>query len=119
MSALLPGATIGIIGGGQLARMMTLEARRMGYRVGILAPSADDPAVPLADLWIPGAINDADAGERLAKSVDVVTVDSEHVPASLLAYLELICPVRPSSRVLRTPSWRTSRGRRTRSPGTT
>jgi 5-(carboxyamino)imidazole ribonucleotide synthase len=101
MSALLPGATIGIIGGGQLARMMTLEARRMGYRVCILAPNADDPAVPLADLWIPGAMSDADAGQRLAKSVDVITVDSEHVPASLLADLELICPVRPSSRVLR------------------
>jgi len=101
MSGLLPGATIGIIGGGQLARMMTLEARRMGYRVCVMAPNANDPAVPLADLWIPGAIDDVDAGERLAKSVDVITVDSEHVPASLLAYLELLRPVRPSSRVLR------------------
>jgi len=101
MRALLPGATIGIIGGGQLARMMAVEARRMGYRVCVMAPDANDPAVPLADQWIPGAIDDVDAGERLAKSVDVITVDSEHVPASLLAYLELIRPVRPSSRVLR------------------
>lgn len=101
MSGLLPGATIGIIGGGQLARMMTLEARRMGYRVCIMAPDAHDPAVPLADSWIPGAIDDVEAGERLAKSADVITVDSEHVPASLLAYLELLRPVRPSSRVLR------------------
>ncbi|MGB5266286.1 MAG: hypothetical protein WBN30_06845, partial [Polyangiales bacterium] len=86
----LPGATVGIIGGGQLARMMALEARRMGYRVCVLAPKADDPAVPLADLWIPGEIDDVEAAERLAKSADVVTVDSEHVPASLLAYIELI-----------------------------
>ncbi|MGB5348976.1 MAG: 5-(carboxyamino)imidazole ribonucleotide synthase [Polyangiales bacterium] len=98
----LPGATVGIIGGGQLARMMALEARRMGYRVCVLAPKADDPAVPLADLWIPGEIDDVEAAERLAKSADVVTVDSEHVPASLLAYLELIRPVRPSPSVLRT-----------------
>jgi 5-(carboxyamino)imidazole ribonucleotide synthase len=101
MSEILPGATIGIIGGGQLARMMTLEARRMGYRVCVLAPKPDEPAVPLADLWIRGAIDDVEAAERLAKVVDVVTVDSEHVPASLLAYVELLCPVRPSSRVLR------------------
>jgi 5-(carboxyamino)imidazole ribonucleotide synthase len=101
MSGLLPGATIGIIGGGQLARMMTLEARRMGYRICVMAPNANDPAVPLADRWIPGAIDDVEAGELLAKSADVITVDSEHVPASLLAYLELLRPVRPSSRVLR------------------
>jgi len=98
----LPGATVGIIGGGQLARMMAIEARRMGYRVCVLAPQADEPAVPLADVWIPGAIDDVEAAERLAKSVDVVTVDSEHVPASLLAYIELIRPVRPSPSVLRT-----------------
>ncbi|MGB5284324.1 MAG: 5-(carboxyamino)imidazole ribonucleotide synthase, partial [Polyangiales bacterium] len=98
----LPGATVGIIGGGQLARMMAIEARRMGYRVCVLAPHADEPAVPLADVWIAGAIDDVEAAERLAKSVDVVTVDSEHVPASLLAYIELIRPVRPSPSVLRT-----------------
>jgi 5-(carboxyamino)imidazole ribonucleotide synthase len=102
MSTHLPGTTIGVIGGGQLARMMALEARRMGYRVAVLAARPDEPAVPLADLWIPGAIDDVDAAERLAKSVDVITVDSEHVPASLLAYIELFCPVRPSPDVLRT-----------------
>lgn len=102
MSALLPGATIGIIGGGQLARMMILEARRMGYRVAVMAPNADDPAVPLADRWVPGALDDVEAGAELARLADVITVDSEHVPASLLAYLELMKPVRPSPRVLRT-----------------
>lgn len=111
MSALLPGATIGIIGGGQLARMMTLEARRMGYRVCIMAPNANDPAVPLADQWVRGELDDVEAGERLAKSVDVITVDSEHVPATLLAGLELLRPVRPSSRVLRlVQDRRTQRG---------
>ena len=102
MSAILPGATIGIMGGGQLARMMALEARRMGYRVCVLAPDPEAPAVSLADLWIRGGIDDAAAAERFARSVDVITVDSEHVPASLLAQLGLMLPVRPSPQVLRT-----------------
>jgi len=102
MSALLPGATIGIIGGGQLARMMILEARRMGYRACVLSPDPAAPAVSLADRWIEGNLDDVEAGERFARSVDVITVDTEHVPASVLAELELLRPVRPSSQVLRT-----------------
>jgi len=102
MKAMLPGSTIGVIGGGQLARMMILEARRMGYRVAVLAPSEGEAAVPLADVWIPGAVGDAEAAARLAESSDVVTIDTEHVPASILERLELTRPVRPSSAVLRT-----------------
>ena len=102
MSTILPGATIGIIGGGQLARMMTLEARRMGYRVAVLDQSAQAPAPPLADFWVPGAVDDVEAAKRLAKIADVITVDTEHVPASLLASLERIVPTRPSASVLRT-----------------
>ena len=55
---------IGVIGGGQLARMMILEARRMGYRVCVMAPEAHEPAVPLADHWIPGALDDVEAAKR-------------------------------------------------------
>lgn len=102
MSALLPGATLGIIGGGQLARMMTLEAKRMGYRVCVLTPAGDDPTVALADQWVEGSLDDADAAEQLARASDVVTVDTEHVPASMLAELERIVPVRPSASVLGT-----------------
>ena len=102
MSSLLPGATLGIIGGGQLSRMMTLEARRMGYRVAVLADDPLAPAVSLADRWIRGQLDDVEAAEQLAEISDVVTVDTEHVPASMLAYLELIKAVRPSSSVLRT-----------------
>lgn len=102
MSALLPGATLGIIGGGQLARMMTLEARRMGYRVCVLSAEADDPTVSLADQWVEGALDDPAAAEKLAEASSVVTVDTEHVPASILADLERLRPVRPSSSVLRT-----------------
>ena len=102
MSAWPPGATVGIIGGGQLARMMTLEARRMGYRVAVLSPEAHDPTVSLADHWVPGALDDPDAAKRLAEASTVVTVDTEHVPAPILSSLELIAPVRPSSAVIRT-----------------
>jgi 5-(carboxyamino)imidazole ribonucleotide synthase len=102
MSTLLPGATLGIIGGGQLARMMTLEARRMGYRVCLLSPDPSAPAAGLADQWVRGSLDDVDAAEKLAEVSDVITVDTEHVPASMLAYLELLRPVRPSSSVLRT-----------------
>ena len=102
MSVLLPGATIGVIGGGQLARMMSLEARRMGYRVCVVTPQEHDPAAPLADEWIAGTMDDVDAGLQLAAVSDVITVDSEHVPASLLARLEEHVSVRPSAHVLRT-----------------
>ena len=102
MSALLPGATLGIIGGGQLARMMALEARRMGYRVAVLDPNENSPAVPLANLWIASRIDDSTGAEQLAKRADAVTIDTEHVPASILAHLERFGPVRPSSSVLRT-----------------
>ena len=102
MSALLPGATVGIIGGGQLARMMALEARRMGYRIAVLTPEETDPTVSLADVWVPGTWDDAEAAARLAKASSVVTVDTEHIPASILEKLEPAVPVRPSPSVLHT-----------------
>lgn len=102
MSPLLPGATIGIIGGGQLARMMTFEARRMGYRVSVLSPDRRAPSVSLADHWVEGELDDIEAAEKLAELSDVVTVDTEHVPASMLAQLEHLVLVRPSASVLRT-----------------
>lgn len=98
---LMPGATIGVIGGGQLARMMILEARRMGYRVAVLSP-VNESAATLADEWVEGELDDVDAASRLAQVVDVITLDTEHVPASLLEHLERSRPVRPSSSVLRT-----------------
>lgn len=81
---------------------MTLEARRMGYRVCVLADDPLAPAVSLADRWVRGRLDDVEAGERLASMCDVVTVDTEHVPADMLADLEHLRPVRPSSSVLRT-----------------
>ncbi len=102
MTSLLPGSTVGIIGGGQLARMMVLEARRMGYRSCVLSPRNSDPAVDLSNEWVAGEVDDEEAAKRLARRSDVITVDTEHVPASILEDLALIRPVRPSASVLRT-----------------
>ncbi len=101
MSPILPGSTIGIIGGGQLARMMALEARRMGYRIAVLDPDPTGPAAQVADVCITGAFDDLAAGRRLAACSDVVTIDTEHVPADLLQELAALTPVRPSANVLR------------------
>ncbi|MCS6797864.1 MAG: 5-(carboxyamino)imidazole ribonucleotide synthase [Myxococcota bacterium] len=99
---LLPGATLGILGGGQLARMMALEARRMGYRVRVLDPDPHGPAASVADGCVAGAFDDAEAAIRLATTVDVVTLDTEHVPAEVLERVQCIVPLRPSASVLRT-----------------
>jgi 5-(carboxyamino)imidazole ribonucleotide synthase len=99
---LLPGATLGVLGGGQLGRMMALSARRMGYRVVVLDPSPRCPTAQVADGFVVGALDDLDSARHLAKQVDVITLDTEHVPAELLAELETIVPVRPGASVLRT-----------------
>ncbi len=98
----LPGGTIGVLGGGQLGRMMALAARRMGYRVIVLDPSARCPTAQVSDGVVVGALDDPDAARHLARQVDVITLDTEHVPAALLAELEQIAPVRPGAAVLRT-----------------
>jgi 5-(carboxyamino)imidazole ribonucleotide synthase len=99
---LLPGATIGIVGGGQLGRMMALAARRMGYRVAVLDPDPSGPAGQVADIAIGARFDDAEAALRLARQCQVVTLDLEHVPASVIGEVERICPVRPSSSVMAT-----------------
>jgi len=101
VSPIYPGGTIGIIGGGQLARMIALEARRMGYRIAVLDPNPQGSAARVADVVFTGAFGDAQAAHEMAAQCDVITIDSEHVPADLLQDLEATVPVRPSSNVLR------------------
>jgi len=100
--ALGPGATIGILGGGQLGRMMAVVARQMGYRIIVLDPNPRCPTAQVSDGVVVGALDDVDAGKHLASQVDVITLDTEHVPADVLSVLESITPVRPSAQVLRT-----------------
>jgi 5-(carboxyamino)imidazole ribonucleotide synthase len=97
-----PGSTIGVLGGGQLGRMMALAARRMGYRVVVLDPSPRCPTAQVADGVVVGALDDLDSARHLARQVDVITLDTEHVPADLLQELEKIVPVRPGASVLGT-----------------
>jgi len=102
VTPLAPGATIGVLGGGQLGRMMAVAARQMGYRIIVLDPSPRCPTAQVADGVVVGALDDLDAATHLARQVDVITLDTEHVPASLLAELAKIVPLRPGPEVLRT-----------------
>ncbi|MCA9565901.1 MAG: 5-(carboxyamino)imidazole ribonucleotide synthase, partial [Myxococcales bacterium] len=97
MTALLPGATIGILGGGQLAQMMTLEAKRMGYRVAVLDPNPDASASVLADFAVQGRLDDLEAAHQVARVSDIITLDTEHIPAAILSELETLVPVQPTS----------------------
>ena len=99
---LVPGATIGILGGGQLGRMMAIEARQMGYRIIVLDPSPRCPTAQVSDGVVVGALDDLEAAKHLAAQVDVITLDTEHVPADVLETLDAIAPVRPGAKVFRT-----------------
>jgi 5-(carboxyamino)imidazole ribonucleotide synthase len=99
---ILPGQTIGILGGGQLGRMFAIAARRMGYRVHALDPTADCPTGQVADYEVTADYDDLDAARRFAHGVDVVTFEFENIPAETLAAIEQIRPVHPSPFVLQT-----------------
>ncbi|UQA63095.1 5-(carboxyamino)imidazole ribonucleotide synthase [Polyangium aurulentum] len=99
---ILPGRTIGILGGGQLGRMFAIAARRMGYRVHALDPARDCPAGQVADVeWI-APYEDVDTARRFAEAVDVVTFEFENVPSETLAAVSELKPVHPSPTVLDT-----------------
>lgn len=95
-----PGSTIGILGGGQLGRMIALAGRRMGYRFHIYDPSATACAASVADLFVNAPYDDAGALEAFAAGVDVVTLEFENIPLDALQQLEWRLPVRPDSRTL-------------------
>ena len=96
-----PGATIGILGGGQLGRMIAMAAARLGYRCHILAPEADSPAADVAASFTCAGYEDQAALQAFADAVDVITLEFENVPVSALDFLAATCPVRPSAAVLR------------------
>ncbi|MGP4040872.1 5-(carboxyamino)imidazole ribonucleotide synthase [Gracilibacillus sp. D59] len=85
---LLFGSTIGIIGGGQLGRMMTTVAKHMGYRVVVLDPTPDCPTAQVADQQIVAAYDDLAAVKQLAKKSDVVTYEFENVDLTAAQILE-------------------------------
>src|SRR6187397_103763 len=90
-----PPATIGILGGGQLGRMLAMAARAMGYRVAVLDPDPGCPAAAIADVVVVGGYDDLDAALRLAEVSDVVTYELEHVAAAVVEAVEERVAVRP------------------------
>ena len=96
----LPGATIGILGGGQLGRMTAMAARTMGYRVHALDPDPRCSAAPVVDRLVTGAFDDADAASDLARHCDVVTLEIEQIGDASLRASEQHAPVRPGAHVL-------------------
>jgi 5-(carboxyamino)imidazole ribonucleotide synthase len=93
---ILPPAMIGIIGGGQLGRMLALSARELGYRVSVLDPDPSCPAAVIADHLIQGTYDDLDAARRLGAMSQVVTYELEHVSAPLVSAIDATkVPVRP------------------------
>ena len=101
MQVIAPGATIGILGGGQLGRMLALAAAELGYRSHIFCPDDDSPASQVAARTTVAAYDDQAALARFAAAVDVVTFEFENVPAATVALLARIVPVRPGADVLR------------------
>ena len=94
-----PGSTIGILGGGQLARMLALAAAPLGYRCHIFAPEADSVAADVARHHC-AAYDDEAALRAFAAGVDVITYEFENVPAATVAVLEALKPVRPGHAAL-------------------
>jgi 5-(carboxyamino)imidazole ribonucleotide synthase len=93
---ILPGATLGMLGGGQLGRMFTMRARDMGYRVVVLDPDPASPAGDIADRHLCHAYTDPRALEDLAAACEAVTTEFENVPAETLERLARTGVVRPS-----------------------
>ncbi|MCC6292163.1 MAG: 5-(carboxyamino)imidazole ribonucleotide synthase [Bryobacterales bacterium] len=96
----LPGATVGVLGSGQLGRMFAIAARRMGYRVYTFSPDDDTPTGQVSDLEVKASYDDLDAVRRFAQSVSVVTFEFENVSSAATAAAAEFAPVRPSGQVL-------------------
>lgn len=94
---ILPPATLGILGSGQLGRYFVIAARELGYRVVVFDPDPQSPGGRVADEKITAAYDDRDALKRLAACCVAVTTEFENVPADTLAYLAQFVPVRPSA----------------------
>lgn len=102
----LPGATVGVLGGGQLGRMLALAGRAMGYRFATLDPAEDSPCGQVADWQITAPYHDRDAARRLAERCDVITYEFENVDAGVAALLEKGACVPQGSRLLATTQHR-------------
>ncbi|MQY43275.1 5-(carboxyamino)imidazole ribonucleotide synthase [Epibacterium sp. SM1969] len=100
-NSLPTGATIGILGGGQLGRMLSVAAARLGFKTHIFEPAANPPAAHVADRVTTADYDDADALKAFAAAVDVITYEFENIPTTALDLLETLRPIRPGREALR------------------
>ena len=114
---LSPGQTIGILGGGQLGRMLALAAARLGLDCHIYAPEAESPAFAVAAASTVADYRDEAALARFAASVDAITYEFENVPVETVTFLEALKPVRPGSKALEVAQERLAEKRLARSLG--
>ena len=101
MTAILPGATIGILGGGQLGRMTAMAARSLGYRIQVMDPDPSCPARFVVDACFEGGWDDARVAADLARGCDVVTLEIEQVSIACLEAAAKYAPVRPGAGLMR------------------
>lgn len=97
---ILPPATLGMLGGGQLGRYFVIAAQQLGYRVMVLDPDENSPAGRIADQHLVAAYADREALTHMAVSCSAITTEFESVPAETLAYLARFIPVQPSADAL-------------------
>ncbi len=97
---ILPGATLGILGGGQLGRMTAMAARSLGYHLHTLDPDPSCAARFVVERCVTGALSDPDAAREMARGCDVVTLEIESVSAEAMRAAEELAPVRPGVEVL-------------------
>ena len=100
-SPLAPGSTIGILGGGQLGRMLSVAAARLGYKTCIYEPGGDCPASHVANHHFQKDYDDVEALRAFADAVDVITYEFENIPTSALDILEEHRPIHPNREALR------------------
>ncbi|MFU0469061.1 5-(carboxyamino)imidazole ribonucleotide synthase [Gardnerella vaginalis] len=105
---LMPGATIGIIGGGQLGRMMAIAARHMGFRIGVLDPTLDCPVFQVADLQVEANYDDPEGLRELAERCDVLTYEFENVNADALDKVRHLTAIPQGTDLLRVTQDRVS-----------
>jgi len=98
MTTILPGSTIGFLGGGQLARMAALAARSMGYDVHVLDPDPDCPAAAIASHLVTARYDDVTAATAFARTCDVITLDIEQVATTSIAAASVHAPVHPGAK---------------------
>lgn len=101
LRTLAPGATLGMLGAGQLGRMFALAARAAGYRIAVYGGGPESPCGQVSDLCFDRSFDDQQSLREFAAAVDVVSYEYENIPLSAVEYLESLVPVLPDSRLLK------------------